>query len=95
MVSQLAFLQELGNDLGFRGCVEEQSVRAQTVLVVRHQIVQRDHHVIPGKVGGDVVRIGDAHIRRGVGGNICDDVVVNIAVIRVSRRFTVMFGYSA
>src|SRR5699024_9622754 len=58
----------------------------QTVLVVRHQVVQRHHHVVAGHVGGDVVGVGDADVGGGAGGNVGDDIVVDVAVVGVEAQ---------
>ena len=75
--------KKLGNDLAARGGVKGQSAAAQTVVGVVHQAVQRNHCVLTGQVGGNVVRVGDADIRRGAGGDVGDDVVVDPGVVGV------------
>ena len=41
---------------------------------------------VAGEVGGDVVRVGDAHVGGGAGGDVGDDVVVDVAVVGVQPQ---------
>ena len=56
---------------------------AQTVFFIGKQVIQRNYGILPGEVGGNVIRVGDADIGCRIGGNIGNDIVVNFAVIRV------------
>ena len=42
-----------------------------------------NYGILPGEVGGNVIRVGDADIGCRIGGNIGNDIVVNFAVICV------------
>ena len=82
-----ALVQELRHHLRALGAVKAQLAPAQAVARVVEQLVQRHDHIAAGQVGGDMVRIGDAHVRRGLRGDVGDDVVVDAAVVRVQAHF--------
>ena len=81
-----ALFQELRHNLLLCGSVKQKLASTQTVFFIRKQIIQRDHHVFPCHISRDMVRIGDAHVRRGSRGNVCDDVIIDIAVIRIKAQ---------
>ena len=81
-----ALRQKLGNHLRLRRPVVPEGAAAQPVLLVGKQGVQRRHHIGAGEVGGDVVGVGDAHVGRGVGGDIGDHVVVDLTVVGVQPQ---------
>ena len=81
-----ALLQKLGDHLLQRGGVVFQGAAAQPVLHIGEQGVQRCHHIGAGEVGGDVVGVGDAHVGGGVGGDVGDHVVVDLAVVGVQPQ---------
>ena len=54
-----------------------------TIIYFGKQVIQRNYGILPGEVGGNVIRVGDADIGCRIGGNIGNDIVVNFAVIRV------------
>ena len=81
-----ALAEKLGDDLLLRRGIEEKLRPAEAVARIGKQIVQRHHHVGAGHVGRDVVGIGDADVGGGVGGDVCDDVVVDAAVIGVETH---------
>ena len=86
VVRKGALRKELGNDIPLPGGGEAQRRAAQTVIRMVEQLVQGYHRAAPGEIGGDVVRVGDAHIGGGVGGDIGDDVVIDLAVIRIQPK---------
>ena len=86
MAVQAAFFQELGHDLGLCGAVEGQFAAAQAVFRIGEQIVQRHDHIVAGQVGGDVIGVGDADVGGGAGGDVGDDIVVNIAVVGIEPQ---------
>ena len=81
-----AFLQKAGDQLLRRGAVVSQGAAAQPVLLVGEQSVQRGHHVAAREVGGDMVGVGDAHVGRGIGGDIGDHIVVDLAIVGVQPQ---------
>ena len=83
---EAALLQKLGDHLLQRGGVVFQGAAAQPVLHIGEQGVQRRHHIGAGEVGGDVVRVGDAHVGGGIGGDVGDDIVVDLAVVGVQPQ---------
>ena len=84
--------KELGHDLLlFRG-VEPDLFAAEPVGAVRKEVVERHHHVLAGEIGGDVVRVGDAYVGRGGGGNVGDDVVVDLGIVGVKADRHVDIG---
>ena len=83
---QHTFLQEFRNDLLlFRG-IETNLASAEPVPAVAHPVIQRQHHVLARLVGRDMVRIGNAYVGCGFGGDICDHVREDPAVIRVQAQ---------
>ena len=78
-----AFIQKLGNDFFSGRTVIGKLRAAQTVFFIGKQVIQRNYGILPGEVGGNVIRVGDADIGCRIGGNIGNDIVVNFAVIRV------------
>ena len=86
MAAEGALRQILGHDLVPGGRVEGDFAAAESVGRVIHQRVQRRDHVVAGEIGGDVVGIGDADVGRGVGGDVGDDVVVDLAVVGVQAH---------
>ena len=87
-----ALLQKLGDHLLRVRPVIPQLAAAEAVLVIGKQRVQRGHAVGAGQVGGDVVRVGDAHVGGGARGNVGDDVVVDFAVVGVQPQIHVDVG---
>ena len=81
-----ALLQKLRDYLLHGRPVVLQGAAAQPVPLVGKQTVQRRHHIAAGEVGGDVVGVGDAHIGRGVGGDVGDDIVVDLAVVGIQPQ---------
>ena len=78
-----ALAEKLRNDLLLCRGIVRKLRPAETVARIGKQIIQRHHHVGAGHVGRDVVGIGDADVGGGVGGDICDDIVVDTAVIGI------------
>ena len=78
-----ALRQELRHDLLPGGPVELQPAASQAVHRILHQLIQGHHHVVARQIGGDVVRIGDAHVRGRVGGNIGQHIPVDLVVVRI------------
>ncbi len=81
-----ALLQKLGDDLIAFYRVKFQLAAAKTVAFICHQVIQGNHRVISGEVGGDVVRVGDAHVGGGFCGNVGNDIIVDLAVIGVKPQ---------
>ena len=81
-----ALLKKLGDNLLLGGTVEENLAASQTVLGVGKQIIQGHHRVRTGKVGGDVVGVGNAHVGGGIGGDVGDDIVVDLAVVGIQPQ---------
>ena len=86
MSRQLTLRQVFGDHLAQRGRVKADLTSAQTVVGIGEQGIQRHHAVIAGQIGGNVVRIRDAHIGRGVGGNVGDHILIDAAVISVELQ---------
>ena len=86
MSADRAFLQKLWDDLLFCGRVKSDLAAAKAVLFMLKQPIQRHDHVASGQICRDMVRIGNADIRRRLGGNICDNVVVYLAVIGIQPQ---------
>ena len=92
MAREGAFLQKLRHHFVLRGTLELQLAAPEAVALVGEQVVQRHDHVVSRQIGGDVVGIGDAHVGRGVGGDVGDDVVVDGAVVRVGLQLHLDVG---
>ena len=90
--AQHAFIQKFGNDLLLCRSVHFCLTSAKSVILVIHQLVQGNHHIAAGHIGGDMVRIGDADIGRRLGGDVGDDIVVDLAVIRIKPQVYVDIG---
>ena len=84
--AQHAFAQKLSDDLLLRRGIKADLAAAQAVFLILKQRVQRHDAVRAGHVCRDVIRVGDADVRRGLGSDVGDDVVVNLAVIRVQAQ---------
>ena len=81
MLPDPALLQEFRYDLLRLRCVEADLAAAQAKPRVLHQVVQRCNGIAARQVGRDMIRIGDADVRRRIGRDIGDHVVVDPAVI--------------
>ena len=84
--AQHAFAEELPDDFLLRWRVKADLAAAQAIFFIRKQRVQRHDAVRAGHVCRDVIRIGDADVRRGLGGDVGDHVVVDLAVIRIQAQ---------
>ena len=86
MAAESAFLQKLGND--FLRCRSQKPdlTAAKAVFFVHEKLLQRNHLIRSGEIGGYMVGIGDADIGRGIGGNIGDHVIVYSAIIRIQPQ---------
>ena len=78
--------KELRNDLLLRRRVESQTASAKAVSLIRQKLIQRHHRILAREVSCDVVRVGDADVRRRVRGDVGDDVVINFSVIRIQLQ---------
>ena len=78
-----ALAEKLRDDLLLLRRIEKELRAAETVSGIGEQIVQRHHHVGAGHIGRDVVRIGDADIGCGIGGDVRDDIVVDAPVVGI------------
>ena len=85
MILEGTFLQELGNDFILPYRIVNDLTAAETVFRIREEIVQTDHS-IAGQIGCDMIRIGNTDIRSGVGGDIGNDIVVDLAVISIQTQ---------
>ena len=79
-------LQELWDQLLLHWRIKPHLTAAQPVLFIRKQAVQGNHHVVSGEIGCDVIRVADADIGGGPGGNIGYDIVIYFPVIRVQPQ---------
>ena len=86
MTVESALFQELGHDFRLIRCIKPHLTAAQAVLSVREQVVQGNDRIRAGEVGSDVVGIGDADIGGGVRCDIGNDIVVNLAVVRIQPQ---------
>ena len=77
----IALVQELRDDLLRSRRIEEQLAAAQAEAFIGQQVVQRHHHFRAGFVGGDMVRIGDADVRRRIRGDVGENILINAAVV--------------
>ena len=55
-----AFIQKLRNDFFSGRTVIGKLRAAQTVFFIGKQVIQRNYGILPGEVGGNVIRVGDA-----------------------------------
>ena len=78
---QIAFFQELVDDLALLRTVEAEFASAEAVGLIVRQCIQRNHDILAHFIGCDVVRIGDADVRCGLRRNVRDDIVVDHAVV--------------
>ncbi len=81
-----AFLQKLRDDLLLPRGIKENPAPAESVLFVRKQLLQRNHEILPGYISCNMVGIGNADIRRRVSCNVCDNIIINSAVIRIKTQ---------
>ena len=87
-----ALFEKLGNDLFLFHSVKLQLAAAEPVLFVVKELIQRNNHIVSGHIGGDVIGIGNADIRGGVGCDIGDDIVIDLAVIVVDPDIDMNIG---
>ena len=81
-----SFFEELWDHLILFRPVKLQLRASQPVLVVTDQVIQGDYHILTGLIGRNVVRIRDAYIRGRPRGNVCDDIIVDVPVIRIQAK---------
>ena len=86
MFAKPALLQEFRNDLLFCRSVIQKFTASQPVLRVRDQVIHRNNDVRARHIGRDIVRISDADIRRRVGGNIGNDIIIDLTVVRIQTH---------
>ncbi len=84
--------EELRDDLILRRPVKAKFTPAQAVARIAKQGIERHHHVVAGHIGGNMVGVGDADIRGGIGGDIGDDVIVDLAVVGIQAHIHVNIG---
>ena len=87
-----ALRQELRDDFILGRGVEFELAPGETVALVAHQGIQRDHDIVAGHVRGDMVGVGDADIGRRVGRDVRNDIVVNLSVVRVETHIDLDIG---
>ena len=86
MPAERAFFQKLGNDFLLLRRVKPDLATPQSVLFMGKKFLQGNHKVFPGQIGGNVIRIGDADIGRGIGGNVGDHIIVYFPIIRIQTQ---------
>ena len=91
-LANAALGKKLRHDLLLQNRIKPYLTSPQTVFFVRHQPVQRHHGISAGEVGGDMVRVGDAHIGSGIGGDVGNHILINPAVIGVQLQIHLDIG---
>ena len=86
MFAKPALLEEFRNDLLLRRSVIQKFTASQPVLRIRDQVIHRNDDVRARHIGRDIVRISDADIRRRVGGNIGNDIIIDLTVVRIQTH---------
>ena len=80
------FLQKLGNNLLPPGRIEPDPASPKTVFFILKKSLQGNHEIVPRQVGGDMIRISNADIGRGIRGNIRYHIIINLAIIRIQPQ---------
>ena len=79
-------LQKLWDHLLFSGLSNFDWLPPRPYFGCSETAVQRDDHVVSGQICRDMVRIGNADVRRRPGGNIGDNVVVYLSVVGIQPQ---------
>ena len=88
-----AALFQIGlHDLLLRRSVKPKFAPAQAIGRILHQRIQRYDNVLTCQIGRDMIRIGDADVRRRIRRDIRDHIVVDLPVVRIQANVDVDIG---
>ena len=86
MAAKGTLFQKFRDDLLRPRCIEPYLAPAGAVPLIRKQFVQRHYKIAARQIGGNMIRIGDAHIRRGIRSDVGNHVIIDLAVIRIQTQ---------
>ena len=86
LFSNPAFFQKFCRDLLLGNTVILHKFSAQPVFFIFKKLIQRNHHICSGKIGCNVIRIGNADIGRCPCRNIGDHIIINIAIVGIKPQ---------
>ena len=78
-----ALIKKFRNDLIDAGRIKPYLRTSESVTLIRKQIIERHDRILTRDISRYVVGISDADVRRGIGRDVRDDIVIDLVVIGI------------